>query len=195
MRESVKRYLCRGCYAYLKLLEKTVRLETAGPTDWLENSMIGFWHEDSFIMNLLLKKYGNGHRIFVVVTADERGEYIEYVLRRCHGNAIRIPDGGKCRKFLKGLFMEASIPGHTVAAAMDGPLGPRRVPKTLLPHLSEKTGKKMVTISVEYSQAVSLKRRWDHYKIPLPFTTVRISTVQHGVAERKKMRDFTSSLF
>lgn len=48
--------LCRLYYAYLKLLERTVRLEFNLP-DGIDGGIIaGFWHEDSFIMNLVLKR-------------------------------------------------------------------------------------------------------------------------------------------
>lgn len=145
----------------------------------------GFWHEDSFIMNLVLKRMAAGHDVAVIVTADERGDYIESLLSRCRGTAIRLPDGAKSRLFLKEVVSEAKKPGKSIAAAMDGPLGPRRVPKSLVFYLSEEGQKEIVVFKAQYSHAVSIKKRWDHYKVPLPFTTITMTGENFGIADRK----------
>lgn len=144
-------------------------------------AVIGFWHEDSFLMNLLLRRWSEGRDIAVIVTSDGRGDYIEAVIRRCNGRAIRIPDGCRSRDFLRNLIEEAECPGKTLAAAMDGPLGPRRVPKTLGFYLAEKGRKNFIAVQARYSRAVSLNWRWDHYHIPLPFTNIKISLKDCGI--------------
>lgn len=178
--------LCRLYYGYLRLLEKTVRLEVEMPDMWSREmpdrgAVIGFWHEDSFLMNLLLRRLAKGRDIAVIVTSDGRGDYIEALIGRCNGRAIRVPDGCKSRNFLRDLIEEAKCPGKTLAAAMDGPLGPRQVPKTLGFYLAEKGRKNFIEVQVQYSRAVSLNWRWDHYHIPLPFTDIRISLKDCGI--------------
>ena len=135
MKNMAKACLCRLYYGYLRLLEMTVRLEVEMPDIWTKDmpdrgAVIGFWHEDSFLMNLLLRRLSEGRDIAVIVTSDGRGDYIENIIERCNGKAIRVPDGCRSRDFLRNLIEEAGCPGKTLAAAMDGPLGPRRVPGT-----------------------------------------------------------------
>lgn len=36
-----------------------------------------------------------------------------------------------------------------------------------------------------YSRAFSIKKRWDHYKIPLPFTTITVTAEKFGIVDRK----------
>lgn len=159
--------------------------------DGIDGGIIaGFWHEDSFIMNLVLKRLAEDRDISVIVTSDERGDYIEFLLARCGGSAIRLPDGAKSRRFIGDVLAEAKRAEKSIAAAMDGPLGPRRVPKSLVFYLSERGQKEFVAFQTEYSKAASVKKRWDHYKIPLPFTTVTVTAKKFGIADRKKLLDF-----
>ena len=52
---SMKRaILCRLFYGYLKCLEKTVRIQYQQPEQFTFHNIVGFWHEDSFAMNLVL---------------------------------------------------------------------------------------------------------------------------------------------
>ena len=163
-----------------------MRLEVEMPDIWTKDmpdrgAVIGFWHEDSFLMNLLLRRLSEGRGIAVIVTSDGRGDYIENIIKRCNGKAIRVPDGCRSRDFLRNLIEEAGCPGKTLAAAMDGPLGPRRVPKTLGFYLAEKGKKNFIEVRAGYSRAVCLNWRWDHYRIPLPFTNIKISLKDCGI--------------
>ena len=51
-----RKILSRLFYTYLKCLEKTVRIRWEGMESFDGNQVVGFWHEDSFIMNLLLRE-------------------------------------------------------------------------------------------------------------------------------------------
>ena len=160
MKNMAKACLCRLYYGYLRLLEKTVRLEVEMPDIWTKDMP---------------------DRGAVIVTSDGRGDYIENMIIRCNGKAIRVPDGCRSRDFLRNLIEEAGCPGKTLAAAMDGPLGPRRVPKTLGFYLAEKGKKNFIEVQAGYSRAVCLNWRWDHYRIPLPFTSIKISLKDCGI--------------
>lgn len=96
------------------------------------NSQIfGFWHEDSFIMNLVLKNLrGKTAPVDVIVTADTRGNYIEHMIKKCGGNALRIPDGYAAFGALKKLMQSSYEQSRSLAIALDGPLGPRHEPKS-----------------------------------------------------------------
>ena len=44
------------------------------------NQVVGFWHEDSFIMNLLLREVTKENcKMSVLVTGDPRGDYMQFV--------------------------------------------------------------------------------------------------------------------
>ena len=150
------------------------------------NQVVGFWHEDSFAMNLLLREITEtDNKMSVLVTGDPRGDYIQYMIEKCRGEAVRIGygfcDTGTLRELLTSLKEEK----RSIAIAMDGPLGPRHIPKKMTYFLSEKGEVPLASVSVKYSKKLALKGRWDHYRIPLPFTEVAFQFHNYGMVSCK----------
>lgn len=171
---------------YLKLLKKTVALQ------WSENDVcgngqiVGFWHEDSLFMNVVLSelsKYTNP--VDVIVTADSRGDYIEEMIKQSGGQALRVKDGSAGFKALKTIVKNAYETTHSLAVALDGPLGPRHEPKRLAFYLAEQAQEDFVGISVTYSNCIRLRWRWDKYAIPLPFSVVTVAAHNYGEVNKK----------
>lgn len=176
--------------AYLELLKRTVTIK------WKESEVnggsqiFGFWHEDSFFMNLVLERLsGQTTPIDVIVTADTRGDYIQTMLEKCGGHALRIPDGFKAFAELKKLMQRSYEQTRSIAVALDGPLGPRHEPKKLAFYLSEQAHEDFVGISVSYSSCFRLAWRWDKYVIPLPFSTVNVMIHDYGEVNKKQIPD------
>lgn len=190
MRNMGQRVLQNVFLGYLKLLEKTVKI------DWQEeelcgNSQIfGFWHEDSFFMNLVLKNLAEKTApVDVVVTADTRGDYIQYMIEKCGGSTLRIPDGYAAFGALKKLMQTTYEQTRSMAVALDGPLGPRQEPKKLAFYLSEQKGEDFVGITLRYSLCFRMLWRWDRYVIPLPFTKVTVAVKDYGEVSKKAIPD------
>ena len=59
------------------------------------------------------------------------------MIKRCGGNALRVPDGYKAFGALKNIVRDSYEKAHSIAVALDGPLGPRHEPKKLAFYLSE----------------------------------------------------------
>jgi lysophospholipid acyltransferase (LPLAT)-like uncharacterized protein len=171
---------------YLTLLEKTVKINWHEENEYGESQIFGFWHEDSFFMNLVLERLADKTTpVDVIVTADTRGNYIEHMIKRCGGNALRVPDGYKAFGALKNIVRDSYEKAHSIAVALDGPLGPRHEPKKLAFYLSEHAEEAFVGISLSYSSCIRLTRRWDKYVIPLPFTTVDVAVKDYGIVQKK----------
>lgn len=178
--------LSRIFCGYLKLLEKTVRLEIRSRELFTGNQVVGFWHEDSFTMNLLLKKFtAENQRISVLITGDPRGQYIGEVVEQSGGKAVRLDYSKSPVDVMKRLLC-CLKQQESVAVAMDGPLGPRREPKKLVYLLQKHSRTKLIGVEIVYSHKIALKKRWDHYRIPLPFTQITIIFTA-GVAESSKV--------
>ncbi len=183
MKKSIEeRIMCRLFYMYLRLLEKTVTVEWIHPENFQDGHVVGFWHEDSFAMNLVLKNITEkGQKVSVMVTGDKRGDYIQYMIEKCRGDALNIGQGfcnaGLLRDILRGLKEEK----HSVAIAMDGPLGPRHIPKKTIFFLSEQSRKTLLGVTLEYSRKLRLTHRWDHYRVPLPFSKITVRFDDYGV--------------
>ena len=144
MGKNILRHLFSG---YLKLLKKTVAIEWQEIQFVTGNQVFGFWHEDSFLMNLVLEKLsGQTSPVDVIVTADTRGDYIEHMLKACGGNALRVPDGFAAFGALKRILQNSYEQTRSIAVALDGPLGPRHEPKKLAFYLAEQAQESFVEI-------------------------------------------------
>ncbi len=179
---------------YLSWVERTVTIRWDEDNHYGDSQIFGFWHEDSFFMNLVLEKLA--HRttpVDVIVTADTRGNYIEDMVKRCGGNALRVPDGYKAFAALKKIVQDSYEKTHSIAVALDGPLGPRHEPKKLAFYLSEHAGEDFVGISLSYSSCIRITRRWDKYVIPLPYTEVTVAVKNYGIVKKNQIPDLPVS--
>lgn len=179
---------------YLKWIERTVTIRWEEENRYGDSQIFGFWHEDSFFMNLVLEKLAHKTApVDVIVTADTRGNYIESMVKRCGGNALRVPDGYKAFAALKKIVQDSYEKTHSMAVALDGPLGPRHEPKKLAFYLSEHAEEEFVGITLSYSSCLRVKRRWDKYVIPLPYTTVAVAVKNYGVVKKSQIPELPVS--
>ena len=147
---------------YLALIGRTVKIEWHEENTYGDSQIFGFWHEDSFFMNLVLEELSHKTTpVDVIVTADTRGDYIEHMIKKCGGSALRVPDGYRAFAALKKIVQDSYEKTHSIAVALDGPLGPRHDPKKLAFYLSEHAEEDFVGVSLSYSSCLRLKRRWD----------------------------------
>ncbi|MEG0132758.1 MAG: hypothetical protein RR891_00970 [Clostridium sp.] len=179
---------------YIELVYKTSNIEFNRDEvneKILRNCILGFWHGDSYVMNLFMKKILEDNiRIKVVVTEDKRGDYIEGIINNYGGEALRMPDGVRMKGFLKELKAESRIEESTLGIAMDGPLGPLHDPKKIGFMLSKEGGKAFVGIKVKLSSRISLVKRWDKYQIPLPFTKISFTACNFNIISNEFLSDF-----
>ena len=56
--------------------------------------------------------------------------------------------------------------------------------------LSKEPGKELIGFKIEYSNKIYLNKRWDKYSIPLPFTSIKINTVNFGVVTKDDLRGY-----
>ena len=69
-------------------------------------------------MNLVLERLADKTTpVDVIVTADTRGNYIEHMIKRCGGNALRVPDGYKAFGALKNIVRDSYEKAHSIAVA------------------------------------------------------------------------------
>lgn len=170
---------------YLDLIQRTVKIDWHEDNTYGDSQIFGFWHEDSFFMNIVLEKLSHKTTpVDVIVTADTRGNYIEYMIKKCGGSALRVPDGYRAFPALKRIVRDSCEKTRSIAVALDGPLGPRHEPKKLAFYLSEHGEKEFVGISLSYSSCIRLIHRWDKYVIPLPFTKAAVTVKNYGIVKK-----------
>lgn len=180
---------------YLNLVYKTsdiefIKMDGLEEED-LKNCILGFWHGESYTMYLLLKKiFKNKEKIKVIVTASRRGDYIEDTCDSYQIKALRMPDGLKMKSFLKDLKIEAMEKGSTTSIALDGPLGPLHEPKKVAFMLSNVSEKPFIGVKSSFSKKIVLKKRWDNYIIPLPFSKIKFYGYMIGNISNDQLRNF-----
>lgn len=182
------------CIAYLKLIERTSRIDFYGIDKLSKNFQVGFWHQDSLIMCLALRIVSReGMPVTVVMTADPRGDTIEEVVKAFDGGVFRLSYTGQAaRGALKSLISHVKESGANVATPLDGPLGPLYDPKKFMFLLANKTERSFVGVHVEYARKISLSRRWDNYIIPLPFNKIKVHVYNMGPVSDENLRDFSN---
>lgn len=181
---------------YLGFVAKTSRIDIQNQEHFRNNIMMGFWHGDSFTMQLLLRQLSRKFKgIKVIITSDTRGNYIDGMLKPYGAEAVRMPDGLRIRHFLEALQRVGKDEEGVLAGALDGPTGPIHRPKKLLFKLAESAQKEMVCVSFQYSRVLRLWKRWDKYAIPLPFSSITVKSECLGMISQMQLRNFPGHLW
>lgn len=195
IRDLKARFLARSFIIYLNFVIRTSKIEFINSEEFtldeLRNCILGFWHKDSSIMNLILDYVAKRkENIKGIVTADRRGDFIENILYYYGARTLRMPDGMKLRGFFKDLINESKVDKTTIAIALDGPLGPLHEPKKIGFMLSNESNKPLIGVKINVTRKISLTKRWDNYRVPLPFTTIMFSMHNLGVSTREDLKNF-----
>ena len=173
-------------YKYLREVEKLSKITVENIEVITQGSIIVFWHGDSCTMNMVLDNITKRDlQPIVIVTADSRGDYIESVIQKFGGKALRINFSAFDKEKYKTL-QELIIKNNIIAIAMDGPLGPLKEPKRLPFYLSGCAGRNVIGINAKYQKVLRLSHRWDKYVLPLPYSDIKINCIDFGIVATKK---------
>ena len=159
-------------WAFVRILGPTIRFEVVGgeragrdyhpgepPYIW------AFWHRCNF-PSAWYFRYRN---IILMNTTNFDGQWTRRVIERLgYGTA----QGSSTRGGLRGLAVMAQRleQGHDVAFTIDGPRGPRFVAKPGAAMLARRTGRPILTFHIGLERAWTLRKTWDQFQIPKPFT-------------------------
>jgi len=156
-----------------------------------EKVVIVFWHGDSYCLYPALK----GLKMYIVTTKDRRGDYISDMCTYFGYKPLRIPDisdGGNYLFKIKKIINEEDI--SNIAISADGPLGPYHVIKDFSIVSAILTKRRIMPVSIVVKRKIKLTRRWDSFKIPLPFNQITITFHDPVEVNRKDRKEKFSSL-
>ena len=123
-----------------------------------------FFHGDY----LFLFPHFRGRNASVFTTISQRGDYLSEIIRRFGYRPYKIPNRGGERAIRT--MIRAVNDGHHAAIVVDGPMGPYHKVKQGAIIVAMKTSGVIVPIGLASKWGIVMKRRWDRYTIPLPFT-------------------------
>jgi len=166
-----------ACLYYLALtaLYKSIRLRVFGE-EYLSDlrtrthpRIVCFFHGDV----LLFFPHFRGCDALIFTTASKRGEYVAEVIRRFGYRPSKIPDIRGRNLALDAMTAEIRK-GNSAVLVVDGPLGPYHKVKHGALVLARRTGCPIVPMGSASAWRMVLKKRWDRYVIPFPFTRAAI---------------------
>lgn len=159
---------------YIKFVGKTSRIELINPElayNQEEKCIATFWHGLSYCLYPTIP----GLKIGVITTVNDRGGYIAEMCEAFGYTPFRVADESTSgnQLFTLGRDMNNNRDKH-IALATDGPLGPDHQPKDFTFVLAEMTKRKIMPVTIEVGHSIVLFKRWDNFKIPLPFTKIKV---------------------
>lgn len=175
-KDLVQWIMVKAMTGYIGFVYRTSKVVILGRDDLLQNPdadklVALFWHGDSFCLYPALK----GLNIYIVVTKDRRGDFISAVCEYFGYHTMRIPDASDGGNYL--FHIRKTINGDepiNIAITVDGPIGIYHVPKDFPLVVAMLTRRKVMPISADVKRCIRLTRRWDKFKIPLPFNEINI---------------------
>ncbi|TVQ24286.1 MAG: DUF374 domain-containing protein [Spirochaetaceae bacterium] len=134
--------------------------------------IFGVWHEYS-VVGIYWYRHKGGSAL---VEDSWRGDVLAYILNHFGFMDFRISSRNRPKKSARGVlgFIRYLKKGHDGTIAMDGPLGPARVPKPGIIHIAGKSGNVIVPAGAWFSHSITFRKRWDNYQIPLPFARLHL---------------------
>jgi lysophospholipid acyltransferase (LPLAT)-like uncharacterized protein len=161
-----------------------------------KNFIYAFWHGRQFILFHSHRNTG----IIIPASESRDGEIQAQILKHFGFDVVRGSSKRKGDRALLGL-VEGLRQGKTIALAVDGPRGPIYEVKQGVTYLAGKLNKQIVPVSTSARRFWILKKIWDKYLLPVPFTTVVVlygePIAVNSISEEElelKRRELTTAL-
>jgi len=187
----------------VSIIGTTLRLRVEDESGVLTASRTGtlifvFWHNRIFLMPYLYRRYWRGRhqrdKVAVLVSASRDGEKLVRVLERFGLRCVR---GSSSRRGGQALIELTRLvqDGYDAGITPDGPRGPKYQCRDGALRLAQMTQAQIVPVSWSVRRKLVLRKAWDHFQVPLPFSTgvVRMAApltipAELGDAEREQKR-------
>ncbi|MBX7043580.1 MAG: lysophospholipid acyltransferase family protein [Ignavibacteria bacterium] len=151
--------------ALVSLLMKTVRIRKVSEQKLPEQAVFIFWHGKMLGGWFALRKLNPG----ALVSLSKDGEILSALLSKWGYRLFRGSSSSGGKEALNELIDNFADLKYA-AITPDGPRGPARYIKNGALIVSMKCGVPIIPVSVEYSSGFTLKKSWDRFEVPLPFT-------------------------
>ena len=173
MKEN-KKYRILGILLYyiLRIISSTLKIEITNKyeIDMQKPHIYAFWHSKLFITPIFFK---NVEKKLAMSSPTKDGELISVPLEKMGYTLVR---GSSDKKSVSSTIslLKYLKKGYSIGTPLDGPKGPREKAKKGLLYLCQKTSVPLVPVGISYSKKWILKKTWDKFEIPKPFSKVKI---------------------
>lgn len=152
----------------IRLLSSTWRIKPEGDMPQ-KPSVIAFWHG----YMLPVWKYFSGYSPSALVSQSKDGRLLSNLLSRWGYKVVRGSSSKGGKEALESLVN--LLDKNLVLITPDGPRGPACRFKAGAVVASQKAGVPLYLCSVHIGRSKILRRSWDSFRIPLPFTKITIN--------------------
>ncbi|MDX2129372.1 MAG: DUF374 domain-containing protein [Chloroherpetonaceae bacterium] len=160
--------------------------------------IFAFWHGKMLTGWLISKKINQKmgrKKGFAVVSLSKDGSMLAGALSALGFDLIR-GSSSRGKEEMVHELKTALSEGHTVFITPDGPRGPREIYKYGSFRLASECKASVVFLKITHKNCWVLKKSWDQFEIPKPFSTVYVSIKQISDLEfssEASLRLFTES--
>lgn len=154
---------------WLLTLRVCVEVDPAFDLDLPAPAVLAFWHGQQH----LLLAWKRRRRTLVMVSWSRDGELQSGAMRAL---GLRVVRGSSSRGGMRGLreLVRRLDGSHDAAFAVDGPRGPLHEVKPGARAAARLAGARLVPLAAAASRARVLRRTWDRFEVPLPFSRVAV---------------------
>ena len=158
----------------ININNSTLRLRIVNKPIDTSNKIFIFWHSKMLIGWWLFKK----ENCLALVSKSKDGDILTRLLHNWKYNVIRGSSSKGGKDALEQIIGEITD-SNSVVITPDGPRGPAREIKNGALIISNRTGYPIIPVKIKYSKKNILKKSWDRFEIPLPFSKCEVSFGKH----------------
>lgn len=138
-----------------------------------EPAAIVLWHNRLFLSPEIFRRYRCRRRVYGLVSASKDGAWLAAFYRMIGIRPVRGSSSNLGREAAK-LLIERMREGHDIGITPDGPRGPMYVVEPGVLVVTRRLGAPMVILGAEFGPAWRLRKSWDRFYVPRPFTRIRM---------------------
>ena len=135
--------------------------------------IFAFWHNRFIMMPYCYRHHFRKERIAVIVSQSRDGELVGKFLDRYRFKSIRGSSSRGGRKAMLAL-LRLLKEDWDAAITPDGPRGPRYQVQDGIITLASMAGLPIVPASYASSLRIVFRKSWDHFRLPLPGSRIRL---------------------
>ncbi len=158
-------------YSIIKLLSFTLRVRVEYHPDYNKKQqyLFAFWHGKQFMPVLQFYRHKTARAALVSPSKD--GEILSVVLNKLGYEVVRGSSRHQNVSGLAGMIRKLKQ-GFSIGFGIDGPIGPIYKVKPGMTHMAQKLEISVIPIGTAISRKWVLKKAWDRFEIPKPFSKV-----------------------
>lgn len=161
------------------LLARTLRIRFVGEAI-PERAIVMFWHGKMFAGWYAMRR----RRPIALVSRSKDGQFLSSVLSFWHYKLARGSTGKRGMEALEEAIAALKAgDANTLAITPDGPRGPQHVIKRGALIAARETGLPLYMLTIRLGSCVVLRKSWDDFEVPLPFSVVTIRAEKVNVPD------------